>query len=96
MLRLPLEVAPLFREWLEVHRPERAARVMARVRETHGGRDYDPAWGRRMRGQGIYAELIARRFEVAARRSGLDGGLPAPRTDLFRVPQRGGEQLSLF
>ena len=96
MLRLPREVAPLFREWLEEHRPERAARVMARVRETHGGRDYDPAWGRRMRGQGTYAELIARRFEVAVRRAGLDRGLPPLRTDLFRVPPRGGEQLSLF
>jgi DNA repair photolyase len=96
MLRLPLEVAPLFRAWLEEHRPERAARVMARVRETHGGRDYDPAWGRRMRGQGTYAALIARRFEVAVRRAGLAAGLPDPRTDLFRVPPRGGEQLSLF
>ena len=96
MLRLPLEVAPLFREWLAEHRPERAARVMARVRETHGGRDYDPAWGKRMRGQGTYAELIARRFEVAVKRAGLDRGLPGLRTDLFRVPPAVGDQLSLF
>lgn len=96
ILRLPLEVAPLFREWLEEHLPERAARVIARIRDTHGGRDYDPAWGRRMRGQGIYAELIARRFEVAVRRAGLNGRLPALRTDLFRVPPHRGEQLSLF
>jgi DNA repair photolyase len=96
MLRLPQEVAPLFREWLEEHRPERAARVMARVRETHGGRDYDPAWGKRMKGQGTYAELIARRFEVATRRAGLDGLLPRLRTDLFHVPPRDGAQLSLF
>lgn len=96
MLRLPLEVAPLFREWLEEHRPERAARVMARVRETHGGRDYDPAWGRRMKGQGTYAQLIARRFEVAVRRAGLNDQIPPLRTDLFRVPSLGGEQLSLF
>ena len=96
MLRLPLEVAPLFREWLEEHRPERAARVMARVRETHGGRDYDPSWRRRMKGQGIYADLIARRFEVATRRAGLDRGLPSLRTDLFEVPSQAGDQLSLF
>ena len=96
MLRLPLEVAPLFREWLEEHRPERAARVMARVRETHGGREYDPAWGKRMRGEGTYAQLIARRFEVAVRRAGLDGPLPRLRTNLFAVPPSSGEQLSLF
>ena len=96
MLRLPLEIAPLFHAWLEEHRPERAARVIARVRETHGGRDYDPAWGRRMKGQGTYAELIGRRFEVAVRRAGLDGGLPPLRTDLFAVPPRAGDQLSLF
>lgn len=96
MLRLPLEVAPLFREWLQEHRPERAARVMARVRETHGGRDYDPAWGRRMKGQGTYAELIARRFEVAAKRAGLDAPLPKMRSDLFALPAQAGDQLSLF
>ncbi len=96
MLRLPLEVAPLFREWLEERRPERAARVMARVRETHGGRDYDPAWERRMKGQGTYADLIARRFEVAVRRAALDGALPPLRTDLFEVPARSGDQLTLF
>ena len=96
MLRLPREVAPLFRDWLDEHRPDRAARVMARVRETHGGRDYDPEWGRRLKGQGTYAELIARRFAVAIRRAGLDGGLPPLRTDLFSPPPRTGDQLSLF
>ncbi|MDF0602368.1 PA0069 family radical SAM protein [Psychromarinibacter sp. C21-152] len=96
MLRLPHEVSPLFRDWLETHYPDRAARVMARVREAHGGRDYDPEWGRRMRGQGQYAELIAARFRVAVKRLGLTHDLPPLRTDLFRVPPRPGDQLELF
>ena len=96
MLRLPLEVAPLFREWLAEHRPERAARVMARVRETHGGRDYAADWGKRMRGQGTYAELIAQRMKLAIRRAGLDARVAALRTDLFAPPPQPGDQLSLF
>ncbi|MDM8166970.1 PA0069 family radical SAM protein [Roseovarius sp.] len=95
MLRLPLEVSPLFREWLETHFPDRAARVMGLVRGMHGGKDYDPEWGRRMRGEGAHAELIAARFRVAARRLGLNKRLPPLRTDLFRVPGR-AEQLDLF
>ena len=96
LLRLPLEVGPLFREWLEAARPLRAASVMARVRETRGGRDYDPAWHRRMSGSGIHAGLIARRFEVAARRLGLDRELPALRCDRFAVPGGASRQLDLF
>ncbi|MBM9595865.1 PA0069 family radical SAM protein [Roseitranquillus sediminis] len=96
MLRLPLEVAPLFREWLAEHRPERAARVMARVRESHGGRDYDPEWGRRMKGQGTYAELLASRFRVALRRAGLDRAMPELRCDLFAPPTQKGDQLRLL
>ncbi len=95
MLRLPLEVGPLFRDWLEAHFPERAGRIMARVREMHGGEDYSAEWGKRMRGEGTYAALIARRFEVAVRRLGLAKDLPPLRTDLFAVPGR-GRQLSLF
>ena len=93
-LRLPLEVSGLFRDWLAEARPDRAKRVMGRVRELHGGRDYDPAWGRRMRGQGIHAELIARRFDIAKKRLDLDAPLPPLRTDQFR--RAGPEQLSLF
>lgn len=96
MLRLPLEVAPLFREWLEAHYPDRAARVMGLVRQMQGGRDYDPQWGRRMRGQGPYAQMIAHRFALAARRLGLDARQPALRCDLFDPPERPGDQLSLF
>ena len=96
MLRLPLEVAPLFREWLERHFPDRAARVMGRVRELHGGRDYDPEWGRRMTGQGTFADLMRHRFAVAVKRLGLVTDLPSLRTDLFRLPPRAGDQLELF
>ncbi|HET7410183.1 MAG TPA: PA0069 family radical SAM protein, partial [Paracoccaceae bacterium] len=94
-LRLPLEVSPLFRDWLAREFPDRAARVMGRVREMHGGRDYDPAWHKRQKGEGVHSALIARRFAVAARRLGLDRPLPPLRRDLFRVPPRAGDQLSL-
>ncbi|MEC3863000.1 PA0069 family radical SAM protein [Mesobacterium sp. TK19101] len=96
MLRLPREVAPLWRAWLEEHYPDRAARVMARVREMHGGRDYDPRWGHRMRGEGPYAQVISQRFKLAARRLELDRPQTDLRCDLFRVPPRAGGQLSLF
>jgi DNA repair photolyase len=94
LLRLPLEVAELFRAWLEAHAPGQAAHVMARVRDARGGRDNDAAFGRRMVGTGAYAELIAQRFALAARRLGY-ADLTRLRTDLFRRPARGG-QLSLF
>ncbi|WP_146589122.1 PA0069 family radical SAM protein [Puniceibacterium confluentis] len=96
MLRLPHEVSALWRDWLDEHYPDRAARVMARLREMHGGRDYDAAWHRRMRGDGPYAHLIARRFELAARRLGLDRRTEALRCDLFRPPAEPGDQLNLF
>lgn len=95
MLRLPGEVSPLFREWLATHFPDRAARVMARVREMHGGLDYDANWGKRMRGEGHYAEIISRRFDIAQKRLGLVSLPPALRCDLFQVPGR-AKQLSLF
>jgi DNA repair photolyase len=96
MLRLPREVAPLFRDWLEERFPGRAAHVMGRVRELHGGRDYDPDWGKRMTGEGLFAEMMKRRFDVAVKRLGLAKGLQPQRCDLFRVPPRTGDQLSLF
>lgn len=96
MLRLPLEVSGLFQEWLQRHVPDRAAKVMARVREVHGGKDYDPDWGRRMRGEGIWADLIAQRFALALRRTGLTRDMPPLRCDLFAPPPRAGDQLSLF
>ncbi|WP_338547906.1 PA0069 family radical SAM protein [Roseovarius phycicola] len=96
MLRLPLEVSPLFQEWLAEHVPDRAQRIMGLVREMHGGRDYASDWGRRMRGQGAYAKLIAQRFRVATARLGLNGELPVLRCDLFKPPPVPGDQLSLF
>jgi DNA repair photolyase len=95
VLRLPREVAGLFRGWLEERFPDRAARVIGRVRELHGGRDYDPEWGTRMTGQGEWARLLSARFDLAKRRHGF-GPLPPLRMDLFRVPQDPDPQLSLF
>jgi len=95
MLRLPREVSPLFQEWLGEHYPDRAARIMARVREMHGGEDYDSAWGRRMRGEGTYADLITRRFDVAVKRLGLATNMTPLRSDLFAVPGR-AQQMQLF
>ncbi len=71
VLRLPWEVNPLFQHWLAQHFPERADRVMARVRELHGGRDYDPAFGDRLRGRGVWADLLRQRFDKACRRLGV-------------------------
>ena len=73
MLRLPLEIADLFREWLSEHYPDRAARVMERVRDARGGKDYDATFGRRMRGTGPVAELLARRFRLAVKRLAFPG-----------------------
>jgi DNA repair photolyase len=71
ILRLPYELKLLFKEWLEAHAPLTAAHVMARVRDLRGGRENDPCFGTRMKGQGPFAQLIRRRFDVAARRLGL-------------------------
>lgn len=95
-LRLPLEIKDLFREWLVDARPERAARVMSLVRQTRGGRDYDPEWSHRMKGEGPVAELIATRFRAALKRYGLDGPRPALDTSRFRVPADMKKQLDLF
>ena len=95
-LRLPGEVSPLFAEWLERYCPDRARRVLGRVRELHGGRDYDPTFGKRMTGEGVHARLIARRFEAGCRRYGLTTAGRDLRCDLFRLPPRAGDQLNLF
>ena len=95
-LRLPLEVSGLFQDWLAQHYPDRAGKVMARVRELHGGKDYDAEWGKRFRGEGLWADLMARRFKVAVARLGLDAALQPLRTDLFKPPGRVGDQLDLF
>lgn len=96
MLRLPREVSELWQEWLAEHFPDRAAKVMARLREMHGGRDYDPRWGHRMRGEGRYAEMIAQRFQTACKRLGLQQRTAPLRSDLFARPPQPGDQLALF
>ena len=72
VLRLPWEVNPLFQQWLDQHFPQRAARVMARVREMRGGRDYDARFGARMKGEGVWAQLLDQRFTKAVARLGLN------------------------
>ncbi|AXI46426.1 radical SAM protein [Sulfitobacter sp. SK012] len=96
MLRLPREVSPLVRDWLTQHYPGRAARIMGRLREMHGGRDYDPAWGKRMRGEGPYAQMVAARFDLALKRLGFAKAATVLRTDLFRAPGRNAAQMQLF
>ena len=93
-VRLPHEVAPLFRAWLDTHFPERAGKVMHIINDIRGGRDNDPDFGTRMRGQGPWYELMVTRFRLARRRFGLDGERVALRTDLFRPPA--GSQGELF
>jgi DNA repair photolyase len=89
MLRLPREVAPLFRAWLDAHYPLRAAHVMSIVRQIRGGRDYQSGFGVRMGGQGEFADLIRRRFAVACKRLGLNAERDVPLdTTRFRPPVR--------
>ena len=96
LLRLPLEIKDLFREWLEANEPGRAKHVMALIRQMRGGKDYDSQWGTRMRGTGPYAEMMARRFHMAVKKLGLN--LPSRPLSInsFRRPERLGDQLSLL
>jgi DNA repair photolyase len=102
MLRLPREVAPLFRAWLDVHQPLRAAHVMSLVRQVRGGRDNVPEFGSRMRGEGPFAQLLARRCAVVCRRLGLDSAQAPLDTTRFRPPaaqparRAADRQLDLF
>ncbi len=96
VVRLPWEVSPLFEEWLRAHFPERAQRVMNRIREMRGGRNYDAEFGRRMTGEGTWAQLIAQRFRRASARQGFSDAWPSLRLDLFAPPQPVVPQLDLF
>jgi DNA repair photolyase len=97
MLRLPLELKALFKEWLEQHFPNKAAHVQSLVAQSHGGKLYDSAWGKRMVGYGPYADLLAMRFDRACRRLGFGRRHSEPLdTKLFRPPQQQGAQLALF
>jgi DNA repair photolyase len=83
VVRLPWEVAPLFRQWLQDHRPLQAERIMSRIQDMRGGRDYDPRFGARMKGQGVWADLIRQRVQRARAAHGLSGQGPALDTGLF-------------
>ena len=93
-IRLPWEVAPLFRAWLDAHFPDRAGKVMSIIRSVRGGRDNDPDFFTRMQGSGPWADLIRARFRIAMRKHGMENRRVTLRTDLFRPPA--GPQGELF
>ncbi|MGA9335174.1 MAG: radical SAM protein, partial [Rudaea sp.] len=97
VLRLPWELKQLVREWLQLHFPERAEHVMSLVRQMRGGSDYDARFGKRMRGEGEFAELIRQRFSVAARRHGFSMARSlALDTSAFAPPRKPSPQGELF
>lgn len=96
LLRLPLEVSEIFRDFLLREFPDRYRHVMNVLRSMRGGKDYDAEWGKRMRGTGPYAWQIGRRFEIAAKRLGLNRNRSKLTTELFQKPTAGGVQLTLF
>ena len=96
LLRLPLEVSPIFKDWLLRHYPDRYRHVMSLIRSMRDGKDYDSEWGKRMRGTGPYAWQIGRRFEIAARRLGFNAKRTSLRTDLFVETAKTNEQLMLL
>ncbi len=96
LLRLPLEIKVLFREWLASEFPDRAERVIHLLQAMHGGRDYTPEFGVRQRGSGPYAEQIGLRFRLAAKRLGFNEDREPLRTDLFQRPVLAGQQMRLF
>lgn len=97
LLRLPLEISPLFREWLAEHYPDRAAHVMSLINQSRGGKDYQSEFGTRMVGTGVFAQLLSKRFEVAKRKFAFDDSRERHnlRTDLFRPPAQSQPQMSL-
>jgi DNA repair photolyase len=96
LLRLPLEIRDLFREWLNENFPDRAEYVFKLVRDTRGGKDYDSAWGKRMTGSGPVAWMIGRRFEVACERLGFNKTSVKTTVEHFRHPRPASAQLDLF
>ena len=96
VLRLPLEIKDLFREWLATDHPDRASRVMSLVRQMRGGLDYDAEWGKRMKGEGPIAELMSQRFQRAKKRYGLNARYDGLDLSLFKVPPKAGDQGDLF
>jgi DNA repair photolyase len=95
-LRLPMEIADLFQEWLATDHPDRARHVMSLVRQMRGGKTYDSQWGKRMKGEGPIAALMSRRFKTAKAKLGLDTPLPPLDLTQFRIPPKAGGQMDLF
>lgn len=93
LLRLPLEVSPLFETWLQTHRPDQAQHILNRIHDLRGGKNNDPRFGHRLRGEGIFADLLAQRFRRIYKKMQLTSSVPALRCDLFQPPK---QQLSLF
>ena len=96
LLRLPLELKDLFREWLIENFPDRYCHVINLIRETRGGKDYDSSWGKRQTGSGPIAWMIGRRFEVACERLGFNLTSVETTTEHFKPPRPSAEQLDLF
>lgn len=96
ILRLPLEVAPIFKDWLLRNYPDRYRHVLSLIRSMRDGKDYDAEWGKRMKGTGPYAWQIGRRFEIATKRLGINVEKRRLRSDLFKPPALAGEQLMLL
>lgn len=96
ILRLPLEIKTLFREWLMQEFPDRADKVMSLVQDMRGGKDYEAAFHTRMRGRGPYADMIAARFQIAVRRTGYNATIGKLDISQFRAPPRPGDQMDLF
>jgi DNA repair photolyase len=96
LLRLPLEVSPIFREWLKANYPDRYDHVMSVMQSMRAGKDYESEWGVRQRGRGPYAWMIGRRFELATKRLGLNRERRPLRTDLFEPPVPLGGQMKLL
>ena len=96
LLRLPLEIKDLIREWLEANAPGHAKRVISLIRSMRGGQDYDAGFGTRMKGEGPYAQMLAKRFALAAARLGFDRPRPPLDVSLFVPPRRSSPQLNLF
>jgi DNA repair photolyase len=95
VVRLPWEVAPIFKEWLELHYPQRAARIMARIHDMRGGKDYDSDFSTRMKGSGLWSDLIRQRFEKACARLGFNRERIELDLSQFQPPSAAG-QSSLF
>lgn len=96
LLRLPHELAQLFEDWLRLHYPLKAEHVLSLIRQSRGGKNYESDFATRMRGTGLFAEMIAKRFRLACQRLGLNKQRRQLDSALFRPPSRDRQQLALF